>query len=222
MHMRLDAITACFSLTAKSQKSETLQEVHLILLEMPEFKAIRQWVAVSHIAGLGNVFADMASRPKKMHLKFKLAAVMEVELTKVETPTEWLESVLGRLLGRWQQVENGRREGIIRTPTVAPPPGQHADTPHMAALGEAEGNDKNKASFLVKRSECEKEEDARRRARILRAGSALHGGCIALKIEKQTAQHGAVTVMQARGVGARLGESGSRVEERELFQGRWM
>jgi hypothetical protein len=86
----------------------------------------------------------------------------------------------------------------------------------MAALGEAEGNDKNKASFLVKRSECEKEEDARRRVRILRAGSALHGGCIALKIEKQTAQHGAGTVLQARGGGARLGESGSRAEEREV------
>ena len=98
LHMRLDAITACYALTEKSEKSKMLQAVHRILLQMPEFIAIKRWVAVSHIAGLSNVFADMASRSEKRHLMFKLAAVMEVELTKVEPPREWLEKVIEELL----------------------------------------------------------------------------------------------------------------------------
>ena len=145
---------------------------------MPEFIAIKQWLAVSHIAGLGNVFADMASRPEKRHLMFKLAAVMGVELTRVETPIEWLENVLGRLLERWRRTKSSVGGQAMWTPVVARPPGLHADTPHMVALGEAEGNSENKASFLVKRSDCERGEDAKRRARILKAGSAARRVCI--------------------------------------------
>jgi len=96
--MRLDAIPACYSLTKKSEKSERLQAVHRALLQMPEFVAIQRWVAVSHIAGLSNVFADMASRPGKRHLMFKLAAVMGTELTKAEVSFEWLESLMRELL----------------------------------------------------------------------------------------------------------------------------
>ena len=137
-------------------------------------------MAVSHIAGLGNVFADMASRPEKRHLMFKLAAVMGVELTRVETPIEWLENVLGRLLERWRRTKSSVGGQAMWTPVVARPPGLHvhADTPHMVALGEAEGNSENKASFLVKRSDCERDEDAKRRARILKAGSAARRVCI--------------------------------------------
>ena len=51
LHMRLDAITACYSLTEKSKKSAVLQAAHRILMQMPEFIAIKRWVAVSHIAG---------------------------------------------------------------------------------------------------------------------------------------------------------------------------
>ena len=77
-----------------------MQTVHQALLRMPEFGAIRQWIAVSHIAGLSNVFADMASRPEKRHPMFRLAAVMGTELTKVDTSFEWLGSLMEEPLDR--------------------------------------------------------------------------------------------------------------------------
>ena len=86
--------------TRKSEKSEMLQAVHRALLRLPEFVAIRRWIAVSHIAGLSNVFTDMASRPEKRHLMFTLATVMDTELTKADTSVEWLESVMGELQAR--------------------------------------------------------------------------------------------------------------------------
>ena len=46
LHMRLDAITACYALTRKSERSEMLQAVHQVLLKMPEFMAIKRWIAV--------------------------------------------------------------------------------------------------------------------------------------------------------------------------------
>ena len=74
---------------------------------MPEFEAVKRWLAVSHITGLSNVFADMASRPEKRHLMFKLAAVMGGDLTWVDIPTEWLESMLRRLLGKIYETKEG-------------------------------------------------------------------------------------------------------------------
>jgi hypothetical protein len=118
---------------------------------MPEFIAIKRWVVVSHIAGLSNVFADMASRPEKRHLMFKLAAVMKVELTKVEPPVDWLEMIIEELLSVSARGEASGVQGAVRSPTLIPPPGQHADSPHFAALGEEEGNSFNKASFLAQR-----------------------------------------------------------------------
>ena len=176
LHMRLDAITACYALTEKSEKSEILQAVHQVLLRMPEFIAIRRWVAISHIAGLSNVFADMASRPVKRHLMFRLAAVMGVELTKVEPPTEWLEEVIEELL----RVGRAEEEVVIQGPTWSPkyvsPPGQHADTPHFAARGETVSNNDNKAS-RVKTTFSKREEHAERMARMARVGVFLARKC---------------------------------------------
>ena len=164
LHIRLDAITTCYSMTKKSEKSWMLQATHLILLQMPEFLAIRRLVAVSHIAGMSNVFADMASRPGKRHLMFKLAAMMGVELAKAEVPVEWLEAVIEELLGLGRETTSNSG-GEVRSPVAVIPPGQHADTPHFAALGEEVSNNDNKAS-RVKLTLGVKEEDARRRARM--------------------------------------------------------
>ena len=161
LHMRLDAITACYALTRKSERSEMLQAVHQVLLKMPEFMAIKRWVVVSHIAGLSNVFADMASRPGKRHLMFELAAVMGVELSRAETPVGWLESVVEELLTLKEKIRNERDLDRVRSPVKVPPQGQHADTPHFAALGEKEGNDKTKASFRTQRAGEERQRQSR-------------------------------------------------------------
>jgi hypothetical protein len=167
LHMRLDAITACYSLTEKSEKSRALQAVHQVLLQMPEYMEIQRWIAVSHIAGPSNVFADMASRPEKRHLMFKLAAVMGIELTKAEIPTGWLERVLEGLLSD-ARLEKGGKQGVVWTPVQAKPPGQHADTLHYAARGEEEGTTINKASFLKLTTERRKK-DAEMRERLANA-----------------------------------------------------
>jgi hypothetical protein len=184
LHMRLDAITACYALTEKSEKSKMLQAVHRILLQMPEFIAIKRWVAVSHIAGLSNVFADMASRPEKRHLMFKLAAVMGVELTKVEPPREWLEKVIEELLRLGKTEGAGVGQGPAWSPVYAPPPGQHADTPHFAARGETVSNTDNKAS-RVKATSRVKEEHAERMARMARIDVFLAGKCKAKAPKEQ-------------------------------------
>ena len=107
-----------------------LQAVHRALLRLPEFVAIRRWIAASHIAGLSNVFADMASRPEKRHLMFTLAkssVVMGTELTKADTSVEWLESAMEELPDLGRARGEVSKQGEEWLPTKPVPPGQHEE-----------------------------------------------------------------------------------------------
>jgi hypothetical protein len=94
---------------------------------------------------------------------FKLAAVMGVELTKVEPPVGWLEMVIEQLLSVSTRQEGKCVKGR-ESPARLPAPDQHEESDFLAARGKTVSNNDNKASRVKSTAEV-KEEHTKRMAR---------------------------------------------------------
>jgi len=138
LHTRVDAIASFHSITKESQKSILLQAVHQALVELPLFEEISRVMAASHIAGLANIFADKASRRKKHHEMFDLAAILGIDLNHLETDEVWLTGLLKSLSIRHKEL-------------LSQEAAEHKDEDHFANLTQTNQSNSTSGSNLAKR-----------------------------------------------------------------------